>query len=55
MINAVTMIISYISTLIQYRPICIKEKIVSGILNYYLPYMTSMDCLKLVLSSVFDV
>ena len=55
MINAVTMIISYISTLIQYRPIGIKKIIVSGLLNYYLPYMTSLDCPKLVLSSVLDV
>ena len=55
MINAVTMIISYTSALIQYRPMCIKEIIVSGLLNGYLPCMTLMDCSKLVLSSVFDV
>ena len=55
MINTVTMIISYISMLIQYRHICTKEIIVSGLLNDYLPCMTPMDCPKLVLSSVFDV
>ena len=32
-----------------------KEIIVGGLLNDYLPYMASMDCLKLVLSSVLDV
>ena len=34
---------------------CNKEIIVGGLLNDYLPYMTPMDCSKLVLSSVFDV
>ena len=51
----ITMIISYTLALILYRPMCIKEIIVGGLLNDYLPYMTPMDCSKLVLSSVFEV